>query len=98
MRKPGQQRRIIYFSIALSILEQIKNEISGLNRPASLTIRLAVLRLSSTTNTTAKAAEGNGLLVSQNIFQVTFGLSQLHFPDGMGCLSRVLKQIDKSKL
>ena len=52
-----------YLSIALSILEQIKNEISRLNRPTSLTIGLAVLRLRSSANTAAKAAEGNGLLV-----------------------------------
>nr|GMD24581.1 hypothetical protein Iba_chr08cCG1960 [Ipomoea batatas] len=55
-------------NIAFGVLEQIKNELCRFHRPPSLSIRMSVLSLSSSSNATAEAGEGNGLLVGQNIF------------------------------
>lgn len=78
-----------YFSIALSILEQIQNELGRLHRPAPLAIGMPVLGLSCTPNTTAETSERNGLLVNQNILQISLCLNQGHLPDrerGLPCV------------
>jgi len=70
----GVNIQTLHFSIALSILEQIQNELSRFHRPASLSIGLPVLGLSSTPYTTTETSEGNGLLVNQNILQISLCL------------------------
>ena len=65
-----------HLSIALSVLEQIKNELSRLGRPTSLTIGVPVLSLGSPSNTSAETGEGNSLLVSYHILKVPLGLEQ----------------------
>ena len=74
------EKGLMYICIALGILKQVKNEASRFRWPAPLTIRVTILSLSSTTNTTAKPSEGDGLLVSNNIFKVPFSLNQRQLP------------------
>lgn len=80
----------IYLSVAFSILKQIQNELSRLNRPASLSVRVSVLCLSSSAYTSAESGEGDGLLVGKHIFQIPLGLTQRKLPDSVRCLPRVL--------
>ena len=61
------RKRKTYFSIALSILKQIKNELGRFDGPASLAIGVPVLCLSSSSNTTTEATERNGLFVGKYI-------------------------------
>ena len=80
-----------YFSITLSIFEQIQNKLCRFDRPTSLSIWVAILRLSSATNPTTKAGEGDGLFVGKNILQIALCLVQRHLPKGMRCFSSILE-------
>jgi hypothetical protein len=81
---------VAYLSITLSILEQIQDEFSRFSRPAPLTIRMPVLRLSSPANTTAEASEGDRLFVGQNILQIPLSFDQWQLSDSKGSLPCVL--------
>lgn len=88
-----------YLSIAFSILKQIQNDLSRLNRPAPLPVWVSVLCLSSSAYTAAEPGEGDGLLVGKHIFQIPLGLAQRKLPDGMRCLPSVLyNQMSKIKV
>lgn len=84
--------KTLHLGIALSILKQIKDELCWLNRPASLTIGVPVLRLSGSSNTTTEATEGNSLLVSKNILQISLRLCQRQLPDSKCSLPCVLQR------
>lgn len=79
-----------YLSIAFSILKQIQDELSGLNRPAPLSIWVSVLCLSSSTYTPAESGERYGLLVGKHILQIPLGLDQRKLPDSVCGLPSVL--------
>ena len=85
-----RKAEVAYLSITLSILEQIKDEFSRFSRPAPLTIRMPVLRLSSPANTTAEASEGDRLFVGQNILQIPLSFDQWQLSDRKGSLPCVL--------
>ena len=72
----GIHIQTFHLSIALSVLKQIKNELSRFRGPTSLTVRVPVLSLGSPSNTSAETGEGNGLLVSYHIFKVPLRLEQ----------------------
>jgi hypothetical protein len=80
-------------SIALSVLQQVNNELDGLDGPASL-CGLEGLSLSSTANATVETTERNGLLVLLDITEVGEGLGELHASDGSSDLMGVL-ELDK---
>lgn len=65
-----QQLKVAYFSIALSILQQVKNEFCRLHRPTTLSVGVPVLGLSRPSNTPTKSPEGDCLLVSQHVLQI----------------------------
>jgi len=81
----------LHLSITLSILEQIQDEFSRFSRPAPLTIRMPVLRLSSPANTTAEASEGDRLFVGQNILQIPLSFDQWQLSDSKGSPPCVLE-------
>uniref|UniRef100_A0A7C8YTL2 Uncharacterized protein n=1 Tax=Opuntia streptacantha TaxID=393608 RepID=A0A7C8YTL2_OPUST len=83
--------KTLHLGIALSILEQIKDELRRLDGPASLTIGVPVLCLSCSSNTTTEAAEWNSLLVCKNILQISLCLGQRQLPDGKCSLPCVLE-------
>ena len=62
-----EEQEETYFSITLSILKQIQNELGRFGGPTSLAIWMPVLGLSSPSNTTTKACEGDGLLMNHDI-------------------------------
>ena len=76
-----QNRVYTYFSIALGIFKQIKDEFCWFDRPPSLAIRVSTLCLGCPSNTTTETSEWNGLFVGKNIFQVPFSLIQGQLPD-----------------
>ncbi len=89
---------IANLSIALCILKKIQNESSRLGRPASLTVWMAWLSLSSAANTTAVPTEGDSLLVGNHILKVPLGLAQRQLPDSKSCLTGVLQLYEKRTL
>ena len=81
-------------SVTLSILQQIEHELAGLCRPSALS-GASHFGLSRPANTTAKLAEGNGLLVLQNIIKILLGLSAAHAFNCLCHLMRVLEMYAK---
>lgn len=79
-----------YLSIALGVLEKAQQERRGLHRPTPLSIGMARLGLGCASNPTTEAAERDGLLVSQDIFQIPLRLHQLQLLDGLCCFASVL--------
>ena len=66
----------IYLSVGFSILQQVSNELDGLDGPATLG-SLEFLGLSSATDTTVEVTERNDLLVLSDVLQVAVSLAQL---------------------
>jgi len=77
-------------SVALSVLQQVNNEVGRLNGPTGL-CGLERLGLSSAANTTVVAAEGNGLLVLLDVTEVRESLAQLHASDSSSYFTSVLE-------
>lgn len=79
-----------YFSIAFSILEQVQNKFCRFNRPTSLAIRVPVLGLRSSPNSSTETREWDCLFVDKYILQVPFSLGQRQFADSMRTLPSIL--------
>lgn len=81
-----------HLSIALCILQQVQQEIAGLDWPTTLSRRVAlVLCLGCATDASSEAAEGDASLTANYILQVPLCLLQVHLAQGKGCLPRVLE-------
>lgn len=77
-------------SIALGVLQQTQNVLNALAWPASL-CGSEGLGLGGATNASSESAEGDGLLVLENVLQVLFSALQVHAANGHGGLTRVLE-------
>ena len=64
------------FSVGFSVLQEVSDELDGLDGPATLS-GLEFLGLGSTTNTTVEVTERNDLLVFSDVLQVAVSLAQL---------------------
>lgn len=81
--------KILHLSVALSVLEEVKNKLSRLLGPATLGVS-PLLALGLATNITRVAGEGNDLLLLQDVVKVSLGADQWHLADGMYGFTRVL--------
>lgn len=72
----------LVLSIALSVLEELEQKLSRLERPSSLGSSMD-LGLGMTTNTAHESSEGNNLLVGNNVLQILGGAVQRHGLDGL---------------
>ena len=84
------QGESLALSITLGILEETQEEMATLLGPSSLR-HTPNLSLSTTTNSTAEAAERYGLLVLHDVLQEALGLEELHALDGHSRLMGVLE-------
>lgn len=75
--------------IGLCILKEVKNEACRLLRPAALR-PLVCLTLCMTADATIEAAEGNRLLVLENILQEALCLLELQAADSTNSLASAL--------
>lgn len=82
--------KTLSLSVRLGVLKKAKKELDRLHRPATLS-SLELLHLLGAANTTVEAAERNGLLVLNNVVEVSVSLLELHTIDGGGSLARVLE-------
>jgi hypothetical protein len=82
-----------YLSVALGVLEEVQQELAALRRPSDLrrggTRR--VLGLRSAANATVEEAEGNRLLLDEDILEVALGFLEAHTPDRSSRHARVLE-------
>lgn len=76
--------------VAFSILQEAEKEAGALLWPAALGDAPG-LGLSTPTNATVEATEGNALLLLTNVVQKGLGLAQLHTLENRSCLPGVLK-------
>ena len=81
---------MVYLSVGLSVLEQVKDELAGLGGPAGHG-ETEGLGLGSATDTAVEATERDGLLVLLDIREVGQGLAELHAGDGSSDLTGVLE-------
>ena len=79
-----------YFSVAFSVLQEVKDELDRLDGPTTLS-SLEFLGLRSTTNTTVESTEGNDLLVFGNVVEVSISLAQLQTLDSSSNFTGVLE-------
>mmetsp|Transcript_10400 Transcript_10400/g.22073 ORF Transcript_10400/g.22073 Transcript_10400/m.22073 type:complete len:215 (+) Transcript_10400:110-754(+) len=77
-------------SIALSVLEQVKQELAALLGPAALS-GIRHLRLRVPADAAVEEAEGDGLLVLEHVLQVLLRLLQLHLLDRSRGDARILE-------
>lgn len=81
-----------HLCVALSVLQQVQQELAGLHGPATLAGGAAlVLGLCSAANAASEPVEWDAALASNDILQVALGLLQLHLTQSEGGLTRVLE-------
>ena len=78
----GGGEAVAHLSVALCVLQQVEEELAALLGPAALR-RPGHLRLGVPADAAIEEAEGDGLLVRDDVLQVLLGLLQAHVLDGL---------------
>lgn len=76
--------------IRFSVLEEVENDLYGLDGPATLG-QLELFGLGSASNVAGEASEGNASLVVENIFKISSSLKKVLSLDGRGGFVGVLE-------
>lgn len=77
--------------VGLSVLEEVDEELGGLDGPAGLA-DTELLALSSATLTTGETAHGDGHALVLDVVKVGKSLLEVHAADGLGSLAGVLER------
>merc|ERR1719370_2310119 len=80
----------LVLGVALSVLEELQKELSGLQRPSSLGGSMN-LGLGVAANSSHEPPEGDDLLMGDHVLQILGGAVEGHGLDGLGCLASVLE-------
>ncbi len=78
------------FSVRLSVLEEIQKIASALLRPSALSGSVS-LGLGSAADAVNESAEGNAILVVNDIVEISLGALQAHSLDGLAGLTSILE-------
>lgn len=91
MKRLDQQFGECYLSVALGVLQEAKNELSGLLGPTGLGGKVVLLGLSVPANAAVVPPERHGLLVLDDILEELDGLPVAKTLDGGSRLPGVLE-------
>ena len=80
----------LVLGVALRVLEQLEEELSGLERPPALGGAVD-LGLGVAADTSHEPPEGDDLLVTNHVLEILGGAVERHRLDGLGCLASVLE-------
>lgn len=80
------------FTVRLQVVQEHQEELASSFRPSALITRsLDKMTLGMTTHTSIVASEGNSLLVSNHVVEITLSLDQRHVADGTTDFTGILE-------